>query len=178
MLFQRTAYVQIGGHAAVRGDVADDVALGRLIVRKGLRWALTDATERIHCRMYHSFEEAWSGFSKNMFAGFGYRLIPYMLIWAWCALLFWEPLVVISLAVIGQPPAYFPLDLAVTAYGLGLFAVGNSIRAIETAFLLGSIPPAGVHVCVRIAMNALLSTIAGGSSWKGRKVRRAKIRLF
>ena len=178
MLFQRAAYVQIGGHAAVRGDVADDVALGRLIVRKGLRWVLADATERIHCRMYHTFGEAWSGFSKNMFAGFGYRLIPYMLIWAWCAILFWEPLVVSSLAVIGQPPAYFPLDLAVTAYGLGCLLWAIPYARLKLPFYWVPIHPLVFAVALAIAMNALLATIAGGASWKGRKVPRAKIRLF
>ena len=83
-----------------------------------------------------------------------------------------------SLAVIGQSPAYFPLDLAVTAYGLGCLLWAIPYARLKLPFYWVPFHPLVFTFAFAIAMNALLSTIAGGSSWKGRKVRRAKIRLF
>ena len=178
MLFRRSGYDRIGGHSAVRADVADDLALGRAIVAKRLRWALADATKRMHCRMYHSFGEAWHGFSKNMFAGFGYRLVPYVLIWLWCGFLFCEPLMVLVLAFLGKPPSYFPLDLAVLAYALGCLLWAIPYARLSLPLYWVPIYPLVFLCAFAVALNALTLAFLGGASWKGRAVSRAKIRLF
>ncbi|GCE19581.1 hypothetical protein KDK_33810 [Dictyobacter kobayashii] len=74
LCFQRDAYQAIGGHAAVKGRILEDVLLARAIKEAGYRMAYADALELIQCRMYHSFDEVWSGFSKNLFAFYNYSL--------------------------------------------------------------------------------------------------------
>ena len=71
LLFRRSAYEKINGHAAVRDKVVEDFELARNIKKAGLQWRFVDATARIHCRMYHNFREVFNGLSKNLFIVFG-----------------------------------------------------------------------------------------------------------
>lgn len=67
MLFKRSAYDQLGGHATIRSEISDDLALGRLVKRRGLRYkyAVAEAGS-LTTRMYDSFGSAWKGFRKNI----------------------------------------------------------------------------------------------------------------
>jgi chlorobactene glucosyltransferase len=78
MLFRRAAYDAIGGHAAVRTALVEDVWLARLVKEKGLVLEVMDGGSEVSCRMYSSLRGIWNGFSKNLFAGFRYSL-PAML---------------------------------------------------------------------------------------------------
>ena len=63
MLFTREAYDAIGGHAAVKDDLLEDIAFARRIVQVvRLRAGLFIADELLHVRMYESyaqFREGW-----------------------------------------------------------------------------------------------------------------------
>lgn len=74
LCFQRSAYERIGGHTKVKGRILEDVLLARAIKAAGYRMIFVDALEFVRCRMYHSFAEVWSGFSKNLFAFYNYSL--------------------------------------------------------------------------------------------------------
>ena len=65
LLVRRDAYDAVGGHAAVRGAVVEDIGLARLLKRRGtpLRWARGD--EAVRLRMYHGAGELWDGWRKN-----------------------------------------------------------------------------------------------------------------
>ncbi len=66
LLVRREAYEAVGGHAAVRGEVVEDLALARLLKRAGtpLRWARGDE-DAVRLRMYHGARELWAGWRKN-----------------------------------------------------------------------------------------------------------------
>ncbi len=63
MLFTREAYDAVGGHAAVKDDLLEDIAFARRIVQVvRLRAGLFIADELLHVRMYESyaqFREGW-----------------------------------------------------------------------------------------------------------------------
>ena len=69
--FRRRAYRRLGGHAAVRGNVLDDVGLARLAKKAGLRLRMAEADGLITCRMYHGWQSVRDGYAKNILAGFG-----------------------------------------------------------------------------------------------------------
>jgi chlorobactene glucosyltransferase len=71
MAFKRKTYQSIGGHASVKDNVVEDVALAKKIKRSGFRMKMYHGLGIIYCRMYSSAEELWSGFRKNFLAGFG-----------------------------------------------------------------------------------------------------------
>lgn len=74
MFFHRQAYQAIGGHAAVRDQVVEDVALAGLI--KGAGWNLKQVLggSLAQVRMYTSGSQLWEGWTKNWFLGLHKRL--------------------------------------------------------------------------------------------------------
>jgi chlorobactene glucosyltransferase len=78
LLFTREAYDHIGGHAAHRNHLVEDVNFGREIAARmgeGMRLFNCEALQFSTVRMYRSFAETWEGFTKNMWAVFdGQRL--------------------------------------------------------------------------------------------------------
>jgi chlorobactene glucosyltransferase len=70
VLVSRRAYDAIGGHAAVRDEIAEDLELARLFKRDArFRIALVGANGLVRTRMYRSFAEIWRGFVKNFAIG-------------------------------------------------------------------------------------------------------------
>jgi len=75
LCFHRSVYEAIGGHAAVKGHILEDVLLARAVKAAGYRMVFVDAMNLVSCRMYRSSKEVWTGFSKNLFAFYNYSLI-------------------------------------------------------------------------------------------------------
>ena len=74
-LVRRADYEAAGGHDSLRDAVIDDVALARLIRRRGGRTELVRADRSVTVRMYHGLGEIVEGFTKNNFAAFGYSYL-------------------------------------------------------------------------------------------------------
>lgn len=66
-----SAHARIGGHAAVRGDVLEDIALARAVKAAGGRAGVTDGTDLATCRMYHGAADLTDGYAKSLWAAFG-----------------------------------------------------------------------------------------------------------
>lgn len=65
LLIARKAYNDVGGHAAVRHRVAEDVELAALMESRGVAFELLDGRGLFSVRMYRSLAEIASGFGKN-----------------------------------------------------------------------------------------------------------------
>jgi chlorobactene glucosyltransferase len=94
LAFTRAMYDRVGGHAAVRGDVLEDMALARAVKRRGGRFVLLNGVHAIETRMYSSAREALSGYAKNVYPAFGgtpaafigamvFNLALYVFPWLW-----------------------------------------------------------------------------------------------
>src|SRR6267378_3384993 len=66
LLVSRKAYDAVGGHAAVAGDLLEDVALARAIKRTGRRIFFRYGGDRVRTRMYRSFQQLTEGWTKNL----------------------------------------------------------------------------------------------------------------
>jgi glycosyl transferase family 2 len=66
LLIRRSVYEKIGGHAAVRDEVLEDVALARLAKSAGFRLHFSPGDQICRVRMYSSFGAMWEGWSKNL----------------------------------------------------------------------------------------------------------------
>jgi len=73
---RRDAYESIGGHEAVRDQVAEDVALAQRLFAAGKRTALVLGQRDLTTRMYTSLAEIMAGWRKNVFAG-GREAMPF-----------------------------------------------------------------------------------------------------
>jgi len=69
ILMRRDAYDAIGGHAAVRDRVAEDMALAQEFFRAGKRIVLFLALHQFSTHMYASLREVIDGWRKNIYAG-------------------------------------------------------------------------------------------------------------
>ncbi len=170
MLFRRSAYEQVGGHAAVRQDVVDDIALARRIKYHGLRWRLVDGGDRLRCRMYRSWTEIRDGFSKNLLGAFGYRLALFSFVWLWLGVAFWQPLATLGLFAAGVTlPSYAPAQ-AIAAMVLSLALWSVSHRRFHFPLYLVPLYPISILLVQILAARSLLVTLAGRATWKGRSV--------
>jgi len=69
LLFRRDAYEALGGHGAVRDEVAEDLILAQIVVRSGRRLSVRLAETVFATRMYRSLGELVAGWSKNLVMG-------------------------------------------------------------------------------------------------------------
>lgn len=68
---RRDAYFAAGGHAAVRGQVLEDLALVRRFKATGHRVAMADGTQIATCRMYSGQRDLIAGYTKSLHDAFG-----------------------------------------------------------------------------------------------------------
>ncbi len=67
ILIRRQAYETVGGHAAVRGEILEDVALARRVKAANGKLVFLPGAAWVRTRMYRSFFEMWRGWTKNLF---------------------------------------------------------------------------------------------------------------
>ncbi len=73
LLVDREAYDAVGGHAAVKGEVLEDVRLAQTIKRRGMALGLYAAPWAFRVRLYRNLLEIFSGYTKNFYEGMGRR---------------------------------------------------------------------------------------------------------
>jgi chlorobactene glucosyltransferase len=69
ILVRRDPYERLGGHAAVRAHVAEDLRLAQLFTEHGLAMHMVLARPHLSTRMYTSLGEIRRGWGKNVYAG-------------------------------------------------------------------------------------------------------------
>jgi hypothetical protein len=127
LIADRAGYLRAGGHAAVRTEILEDVALARQIKRTGGRIALADASRRATCRMYTSWSGVTAGYAKSLWASFGSAPAAAIVV-VTLLLLYALPAVATPiLAVTGFASAAL---IALTAYLLSV--AGRAISAVAT----------------------------------------------
>jgi len=170
MVFRRAAYLQSGGHQAVRNQIVEDTQLAQRIKTSGLRLRLADGAGLLHCRMYAGWSSVLQGYAKNILAGHGnsitllllstlFHLTIFVLPWLWLAVGF------VGLGLTGWP--LWPLLLCGLGVTLrGLTALVTRQRPLDALFL-----PLSVLLMTRIAFQAIWWQLRdGGPRWKDRKI--------
>ena len=172
ILVRRAAYIDAGGHEAVRASVAEDLMLAQRTFRAGKRVSLVVGLDQLSTRMYRSLGELVRGWGKNIFAGgldavpfggFGrWVLLPVMLVLPWLLALL--PPVVAILSITGVADVSPVPAVAATAAVAVLLALVYAAFGVSPAYAL--LYPLGVVVLLYIIVGA----IARGRSvaWKGR----------
>ncbi len=164
MLFTRDAYERAGGHEAVRDHLVEDVAIGRRIMAdtgKGARLVNADSSGLVRCRMYRSFAEVWSGFSKNVrpvFERNGFSFVAFG---------------VFQAAVFVLPFLFVILPLAGREWVVAQIAVILLIRTVlalrfRTSWWSVVLHPFAYALAMLIALNSWRLSRAGKIQWKGR----------
>ena len=71
MLVRRSVYDALGGHAAVKARVLEDVALAQAVKGRGVPLYFANTETLASTRMYDGFRALWYGWSKNLFTLLG-----------------------------------------------------------------------------------------------------------
>jgi chlorobactene glucosyltransferase len=165
MLVRRSVYMAVGGHAAVAGAIAEDLALAQAVVRAGGRVRMMGGERLASVRMYRDWQGLWHGFAKNLvdlFGGsantVGVAVTGFLL--AWTAVLL--PL---GVALAGTGPALI-VALAASAAVLGFHVAGAFFLRIPVWY--GLLFPLGYTVGAAIALDSVRRRCGGTTLWKGR----------
>ncbi|HET7273793.1 MAG TPA: glycosyltransferase [Longimicrobiaceae bacterium] len=161
LAFTRLAYEAIGGHRAVRGEVVEDVALGRRVKAAGHRLAVAIAIDVLEVRMYSGGAVLREGFAKNLYPLIGGRPSSFLLGVVFFGLTAVYPWVG---AALGFPGALFALALLVAVRLAGAVVFGHDLRAVL-------LHPLGAVLVLGIATQSYIGTRRGELSWKNRPLR-------
>lgn len=171
LLIRRSAYVAVGGHAAVRDAVCEDLMLTRLVKRSGRPVMLMDGSRVLATRMYTGWSTLWIGVSKNlidMLGGAGRTLSIALaaIVLAWAAYLI--PALDMWGCARGSADACWALapGLAGSAAAFGLHIAGASYFGIPLWY--GLLFPLGYTSGAFMALDSIRRRLGGSVSWKGR----------
>ncbi|MFN3385107.1 MAG: glycosyltransferase [Candidatus Thermochlorobacter sp.] len=170
ILFRREFYQKIGGHAAVRTALVEDVWLVKATKRAGGKAMVFNGIDSIRCRMYNSFSDVWKGFSKNLFAGVNYSYAGM------------TGIALMMFACFVAPYFFFVVSFFIAPFSLEWF--GLPLIQILLAFLMRLIVAQRFHLpiisvwlhlisillFIGIAFNSMRLIWSGkGAEWKGRR---------
>lgn len=165
ILVRRDAYFRLGGHAAVKTHVIEDVSLAIAAKTAGLRTALLDGHAWLRCRMYADARGLAEGFAKNFHSAA--ELHPFQ----WVAMM--SLLVLIGLWPWGR---WLVLGASVPAPVLATLAVmtatfGGLLVRFRQRVLATLTWPAALALLVAISLHAGVRGLLGiPVAWRGRKV--------
>jgi len=171
MLLRRAAYDAVGGHAPVRDEICEDVALALLMKRRGHRVLLMDGNALLSTRMYTGWSTLWPGFAKNLIQLLGGPLstliaAPLIVLLAWVAV--WLPVLDLAAMLHGASGATVALVLAAlgTAALVGLH-VGGAVH-FRIPWWYGLLFPLGYTAGAVMAIDSLRWRLIRRVHWKGR----------
>lgn len=168
VLFERGAYEALGGHGAVKDQIAEDLELSRLIKADGrFRSALVACGPLVRTRMYRSFGEIWNGFVKNFAVGTrGQPLMTAFALAFFAVLSPISPIVLMISLLTGQYVAAAIVGVSVLV-AMGAMEFGLR-RAINKPWL-GLGMPIGIATMVAIYATSIVKHARGSVSWRGRE---------
>ena len=150
---RRTSYDRAGGHAAVRAEVVEDVALLRAVKATGGRGGVADGTAVATCRMYDDWAGLTAGYAKSL------HTIPLV-----------TPVLLTALYVAPAVAALRGSRAGRNAYLLGVLGRVISARRTGGPVLDSLAHPVSVSVLVALTARSHLAHRRGGLSWKGRSL--------
>lgn len=171
MLVRRDVYEAVGGHAAVRANICEDVALARLIKRTGGRVALHDGREAVSARMYTGWRSLWEGVAKNLVDMLGGPVPTLVTAFAGTAIA-WAAWVIPAVDALscaqGSSAGCIALGPALIASlaAAGFHVAGAHYFGIPLWY--GLLFPIGYTAGAVMAIDSLRLRLRGRVTWKGR----------
>ncbi len=171
MLVRRDAYEAVGGHAAVRRAICEDLEFARRLKQSGRSVLLMGGERVLSTRMYTGWRTLWPGLAKNLVDTLGGQtatlalaLVGVTLAWAaWVVPLidlagWWQHANDATLAL--------PLALAGSGAAIGLHVAAAVYFRIP--FWYGLIFPLGYTAGALLALDSVRRRRSGRVEWKGR----------
>jgi glycosyltransferase involved in cell wall biosynthesis len=165
LLIWRAAYDAVGGHAAVAGNLLEDVALARAVKLSGRQIFFRYGGDVVHTRMYRSFARMREGWTKNLVLLFPapgrlavLRLTEFVLIVGSITV------AVIKIAGGKSQVAALAAVLGISMFGLLL----QRIRRAHFSWDADVLSLLGLPLFAYLLLRSKLAYRTGNVSWKGR----------
>jgi len=167
-LVRRDAYQSIGGHERLRFEVADDVKLGLVLRRSGVRQGCADSGGLVRVRWQRGFLASMRGLLKNFFAGSDYGWLGTLRIAGLVPLITTFPSIYLALTA-GRSQAGGTRAVAAAAVVLPVILLGGTARRLaggrwSDGWLL---PFEGICLALVALASGLLATVRGAVIWRG-----------
>ncbi len=126
--------------------------------------------------MYRNSAQVFEGFTKNLFAGFGYRVLPFLLIWLWIGIVFLQPPIVLALIAAGLLHSTYSVVMAVAGIFFAVLLWGISNARFGFPLHLALLYPATIVLVLFIAVRSVVFAVRGRATWKGRTMVQPRVR--
>lgn len=178
LLVRREAYFQLGGHAAVRAEIAEDKALAARARAAGFEFRVLAAERLARTRMYRDFRSLWEGLSKNATEVLGSATATLAaaaaaLLFGWIALLLPPAVAVVAF---DEPSlaAGIGCVLAVLGSAVALGMHFGTARHFRIPAVFGLTVALGYTAVACLACHGVLSQMKGRVTWKERTYKLTK----
>jgi len=159
MLFDAAIYRENWWHQLVSDKVVEDAAIMKLVKSASCNGEVLLANGMINCRMYKSYREAITGFSKNALAVFNYSIFSVLI---YIIMLAGGPMLV--LMTLNFNLIFFMLGLII------LTRIMISLSAGQSAIYNVITHPIQMINLVMIAFISIQKNLTNTNVWKGRRV--------
>jgi chlorobactene glucosyltransferase len=168
LLVERRAYDALGGHAALRDKIAEDLEFARLVKSDGrFRLVLAGGESLARVRMYTSLREIWDGFTKNVYFGASGDLGKLAGGVVLLSLVSWLPPLLVVENIARKRP-WLALEAAL-ATATTIAAAAQALRLVRLDARLGWFQPLGTAVLAGITVRSTARILSGrGVEWRGR----------
>jgi chlorobactene glucosyltransferase len=167
LFFRRKHYLSIGGHAAVKDRIDEDLTFGKITVKRGMRLSLLNGSDLVTCRMYTSAVDVWRGFSKIIFPSFQYSSLKSV-----AGLLFTSFLTILPFVLPWfTTPGSFLFCSALLAAAVQTLLRLDQSRRFGFSVLSAWLHPLGQFFLVLMGFNSIRWYLfSGRGHWRGRTI--------
>lgn len=158
ILWKKETYEKSGGHSAVKNEIVEDIEIAKYLKKNGYNTFLLLSNDLVFCRMYNSFKEAVSGFSKNIYPASASS--PLLFIFN---ILFIVLSNLLPLILMFYNEYYIGLILIII-----LQRVIVSIVSSQNIFMNILLYPLQMLMLLYISIRSVVHSRSGRSVWKGR----------
>lgn len=176
LLFRASTYQKLGGHKAVAGYVAEDVAFARAVKHNGFKIQQVLGTQLASVRMYRNWPSLWEGWTKVLYVGAQRNKLVMLLLVMVMLLVYTVPWIGLVLSTYhllthAIPVCFITLGLSGLAILLQYWIRRQGSHAIATSTKYWWLQSVGGLLIAVFAIVSIIKTETGyGWTWRGRKL--------
>lgn len=169
LLFRREVYFGMGGHAAVKGKILEDVQITKKTKEMGYSYMIFDGRKIISCRMYKNFKQVFTGYSRFLFSAFDYNISMLTIAIIFFILLFLLPNIFFPIGLILYHwPREILLSIFIQISIVSFIRMINALRFKEKLLDIFLSPLSIVYIIFMAINSVLQNKLGNGIYWKGR----------
>ena len=175
-----SAYEKVGGHQAVASQVAEDVALARLIKHNGLKLGYRLGAKIATLRMYRSWAALWEGWTKVLYVGSQRNLLTTLYLAFVMLTIYSIPWLELAI-IVGKSLSHGWGTINSLTIGIALIAIFLQYKLRKLAEKAFHSPPkywwlhglGGLLVAVMAIASVIKTETGWGWTWRGRSLKKA-----